>query len=153
MAAFSANQMMIVEDLRAAGTVYGNSPAGWHTKPLNHVPHNTIEGASLLNNIITLPAGHYYVEFSGGFYRGVRGFQALQRVSDSAILVQSTNMYADGSTTSMNSAVGAGVFTLTETTQVYFRHYQTGATSSHGGGVNNTVAAEFFSRMTFLKIG
>lgn len=47
------------------GTHGGTFTAGaWRTRDLNTVLTNTISGASLSNNQITLPAGKYYVEAS-----------------------------------------------------------------------------------------
>lgn len=61
--AFGANNTgyMLVQDQKASGTNGGDTVAGTQTRTLNTVVNNTISGASLATNQITLPAGTYRV--------------------------------------------------------------------------------------------
>lgn len=60
-----APQMMVVVDEKASGTDGGSFTSGsWVTRTLNTVKVNTITGASLSSNGITLPAGTYLIEAS-----------------------------------------------------------------------------------------
>lgn len=52
---------MHIQDQRASGTAGGASTATAMTRTLNPVVSNTISGASLAANVITLPAGKYRV--------------------------------------------------------------------------------------------
>lgn len=52
---------MLVQDQKASGTAGGASVAGLQTRTLNTVVKNTIAGASLSGNQITLPAGNYRI--------------------------------------------------------------------------------------------
>ena len=52
-----------IQDQKPQGTNGGTFTSGaWRTRDLNTVLTNTITGASLSANQITLPAGKYYVE-------------------------------------------------------------------------------------------
>ena len=52
-----------IQDQKPQGTHGGTFTSGaWRTRDLNTVLTNTITGASLATNQITLPAGKYYVE-------------------------------------------------------------------------------------------
>ncbi|MFW6242542.1 MAG: hypothetical protein ACOC2W_00115 [bacterium] len=59
------NNLLHVEDRKPAGTSGGTFTSGaWRTRDLNTVVTNTIAGASLASNQVTLPAGEYWVEGS-----------------------------------------------------------------------------------------
>lgn len=61
--------VLIVQDQKAAGTDGGTATATtWTTRTLNTVVRNTIAGASLASNQITLPAGEYVVRATAPFY-------------------------------------------------------------------------------------
>lgn len=53
---------MLVKDEKASGTSGGSAVSGTQTRTLNTVSANTITGASLASNQITLPAGTYRVK-------------------------------------------------------------------------------------------
>lgn len=56
-----AQQRMYVRDEKAVNTPGGAATVGLNDRDLNTVVYNTISGASLSSNVITLPAGKYYV--------------------------------------------------------------------------------------------
>lgn len=53
---------LYVRDERPSGTYYGNVPAGWNKRVFNTVKANTIAGASVSSNRITVPAGTYDID-------------------------------------------------------------------------------------------
>jgi len=60
----------------------------WRTRPLNEVIINNIDGASLSDNTITLPAGEYWVEAQAGVigvYSSVSRFQKVTPSSEGVI--------------------------------------------------------------------
>jgi len=59
----------------------------WRTRPLNNVVINNIEGASLDNDTITLPAGEYWIEAEGQANGVGRAASRFQKVSPSALTV------------------------------------------------------------------
>lgn len=65
-----------VQDQRADGVSGGGSVSGIQTRELNTVVANSIPGASLASNRITLPAGAYYVQASTLAYAIGEGAQA-----------------------------------------------------------------------------
>ena len=59
-----------IQDQKDPGVDGGTFTSGeWRTRDLNTIVYNTIEGASLSNNIISLPASQYYIEVSAPAYR------------------------------------------------------------------------------------
>jgi len=84
----ASQQVLHVRDQRVSGTHGGTATAGSYlTRVLNTVLTNTISGASLASNQITLPAGTYEIDASvPGFICG--GFKAkLYNVTDGADLI------------------------------------------------------------------
>ena len=64
------NSFLHIQDQKPQGTNGGTFTSGaWRTRDLNTVLTNTITGASLADNQITLPAGKYYVEASAPAYQ------------------------------------------------------------------------------------
>jgi hypothetical protein len=61
----SANAMMHIQDQKPSGTHGGTNTTGSYvSRTLNTVLRNTITGASLTSNSVTLPAGTYYLDAS-----------------------------------------------------------------------------------------
>lgn len=59
---------MLVRDEKAVNTAGGSSVAGNQTRTLNTVLANTISGASLASNIITLPPGTYRISARAPYF-------------------------------------------------------------------------------------
>lgn len=51
-----------VQDIKSSGTEGGASISGYNKRTLNSVIYNDIEGATLLSDNITLPAGKYFIK-------------------------------------------------------------------------------------------
>lgn len=76
---------LLVRDEKAQGTAGGSSVSGVQTRTLNTVSANTISGASLASNQITLPAGTYRIRaVAGAIVNLHRAY--LYNVTDSSIL-------------------------------------------------------------------
>ncbi len=88
------HQMLYVRDEKAAGTKAGTATSGaWRTRDLNTVVYNTITGASLSTNQITLPAGTYWVE-AGAPAQGTRGHRSrLYDITNSEVLLLGSTEY------------------------------------------------------------
>jgi hypothetical protein len=57
------HNLLHVQDQKANGTSGGSFAHGaWRTRVLNTVVLNNISGSSLASNVVTLPAGKYFVE-------------------------------------------------------------------------------------------
>jgi len=91
---FSA--MAIFEDQKADGTDGGTFTSGaWQTRVLNTTSHNTITGASLSANQITLPAGTYHISIvAAAVDVGVHGCK-FRNVSDNTDALIGVNAASD----------------------------------------------------------
>lgn len=57
------NNLLLVQDRKGSQENGGTFASGdWRTRDINTIVTNNIDGASLTNNVLTLPAGVYYVE-------------------------------------------------------------------------------------------
>jgi len=96
---------MIVQQQQANGVGAGDSIAGGVTVTLNTVVLNTITGASLASNQITLPVGTYLIEVRQPL-RGLQDAKAwLRKISDGSALGVGTG----SDTVDASSGAGGGV--------------------------------------------
>jgi hypothetical protein len=137
-------------DEKTAGTAGGTSSSGSQVRTLNTVVKNTIPGASLSSNNITLPAGTYQVRARCPQI-GENPHQAfLQNVTDSATLFigSSEDGYANGTTQS----VVDGYFTLAATKVINLQHYILGGTATWGlGNASGSSLTEIYADIMIWK--
>lgn len=138
-----------VRDEKATNTHAGGSSAGVNTRTLNTVVKNTITGASLSSNQITLPAGTYKVLFSAPCVAGGSNKAYLYNITDTSNLFIGSNEYAHNASIASSKSIGGGVFTLTSAKVIELRHYIVTALSIYGLGAGipagmNEVYAEVF---------
>jgi hypothetical protein len=131
-------QTLIVSDQKAQGTAAGGSSVGVQTRTLNTVDKNTIAGASVSSNQITLPAGTYRV-FAQVPAINVNAHRAhLYNVTDSAVSILGTCENATAPATSDSVETWSeiiGDITIAATKVFEIRHYTGGAEATHGLGV------------------
>ena len=146
----STNSVINVRDEKAQNTSGGTFTTGaWRTRTLNTTKTNTISGASLASDQITLPAGTYWVDATAPAYR-VQSHQAkLYNVTGTADLVVGTAEYSiDTAGVGVTStSVVRGAFTLTSTSTVELQH-RCGATSSTatGFGIAGNFTTEVYAQ-------
>lgn len=102
----------------------------WRTRPLNTVKTNTISGASLSSNKITLPAGTYRAEGKMIGFDCSRWQSRIRKVSgtEATLIVGTTQYnYAVASPNPYSTSIANGVFVLTESSDIEFQ-YQSSAT-------------------------
>jgi hypothetical protein len=138
---------------RSQTTTAGNGVSGTNTRILNTVEVNTLPGASLASNTVTLPAGTYR-------FRGRA--PAIGVGSHACYLYNSTDSTIIQSGSSAQSAVGGsnqtdstvtGFFVLAATKGVQLRHYITQtATSGLGLGTSVDGVGCVYSELEFEKI-
>lgn len=138
--------VMHVQDQKPTGTVPGNSVAGFQNRTLNTVVTNTLEGASLAGDLVTLPAGIYRCKsFSSTTASGSPSRHFVYNNTDGAPLII-------GSTGSSNQAiVGHGQFTITATKQISLRQYTT-TVGALGLAVNDG-QPEVYASLYIEKVG
>lgn len=144
---------MLLRDEKASGTTGGASIAGVQTRTLNTVSANTIAGASLSSNQITLPAGTYRITASAPA-ANVNNHQAyLYNVTDSAISMMGTSEQTTAIAATdwvATSSVVKGRIVLA-TSKVFELRHNTGGVYSSGLGVAASTGTEVYSWIEILK--
>jgi len=147
----SVTQVLHVRDEKAQNTVGGTFTSGaWRVRDLNASKTNTITGASLASNQITLPAGTYWVHATAPAYNVGRHLAKLYNTTGAADVLLGTSAWsAAGSGATLS--VLSGQFTLTATSVLELQH-QCGATyATYGFGVESNFATEAYSDVVIWK--
>ena len=149
-----ASEFLIVNDTKAANTDAGASvAAGFQTRVLNTTQVNTIAGASLGSNQITLPAGNYDVfALAPGF--SVEQHKAyLYNVTDAANSLIGSSEYANVTTGAQSSSVVMGRITIAAQKVFELRHYTTNLKATNGlGAKTNAAVSEIYSIVKIVKV-
>lgn len=149
-------QVMTVRDEKTANTSGGTpgSTGTWLTRDLNTVGLNTISGASLSSNQITLPAGTYLVDGSVPGYRLDMNKARLYNVTGSAVLVVGTPAYGNSDPAAPGSSFSLlkGGFTLATSSVIRIEHSVATATGNGFGRTAGQSAVEIYSEITLQKI-
>jgi len=128
-----------VRDEKSAGTDGGTSSSTTeHTRVLNTVSTNTITGASLATNQITLPTGTYRIKSSAPAVSGAASNKhkaLLYNVTDSAVEITGTseNISATSNGIEQSRSFVNGQFTIAEEKVFELRHYITSGKSGTDG--------------------
>lgn len=142
---------MLVQDQKASGTQGGSSSAGTVTRTLNTVVLNTITGASLASNQITLPAGTYDIWATAPAVSSNHHRTHLYNITDAAIELLGTSQSTASADTVSTLGPTTGQITIAGTKVFELRHFIQTAKATFGLGVrtqdsNVEVYAEVFIR-------
>lgn len=145
---------MRVHEEQPSGTNGGGNVSGLQTRVLNTVLANTIPGASLASNQITLPAGTYRIDASAPTGGAVVRHQAqLYNVTDAVVLVNGTSETNNATATTNKSNI-VGTFTLSATKALAVRHYMSTVVSPNGlGGAVSSGFPEVYTVVAITKVG
>jgi hypothetical protein len=151
-----AAQIMVVREEQASGTGPGTpSAAGsWLTRVLNTIQSNSISGATLASNAVSLPAGTYLVRATASAVRVDLHRARLYNVTGSAALLYGTNGYGINNPDSphLSHSEVVGVFTLATTSSVRIEHYVQTATSNGWGRPVGQGVPEVYTQLFLEKI-
>lgn len=150
------DQVIHVQDQKASGTAGGTFTSGaWRTRDLNTVLTNTISGASLATNQITLPAGTYEVMACAPSVATDSHQARAYNATAAATLINGTNAFNAGGGVSAVSLV-IGRFTLASTSNIELQHACQTTAATTGFGVGNTLgglkAFEVYSDVIIRKV-
>ena len=126
-------------DEKANTTAAGASVAGDQTRTLNTVVSNTITGASLATNQITLPAGTYRVRAHAPAYNVASHQLRLTNITDGTVVIRGTNEYTFA--TVQTRSVVEGPFTLAATKVLSLTHYTNQVVATNGLGVPMSIGS------------
>lgn len=151
--AASAAGLMVVNETQVAGTQGGTSVAGTQTRTLNTTVFNSIAGASLAGNQISLPgASTYVLTFSAPAFGAARNQACINDVTTSTNYC-GTNAYTTGGVGIGINAIGTVVITTAGAEVIELEHYFQTGTATVGLGVNNASGfPSIFSTVTIQQM-
>ena len=150
-----------IQDQKLQGTNGGTFTSGaWRTRDLNTVLTNTITGASLAANQITLPAGKYYVEASAPAYSYgdtiISHQSRLYNTSTTSTLLIGTNERARGFTSGVDLSTRShilGCFDISTESVVSVQHICGASLETWGFGIRGNFTTEVYSDIRIWRIG
>ena len=144
--------MHVREELSNGASPASSSASTWNTRALQTTSINQISGASLASNVVTLPAGTYYIEASAEAVVTDDNRLRIRKTSGTAttLLVGPGNRAGSG-ISYVTPAIIQGRFTLSETSDIELQHY----TESAGtlGEVQPDSEVEVYSELLIWKVG
>ncbi|MBL0058282.1 MAG: hypothetical protein IPP35_04050 [Elusimicrobia bacterium] len=145
---------MAVADVKAASADGGTATNGlFRNRALNTVLTNTIPGASLASDQITLPPGTYDVEWESPFYRVGRVVTRFTtRSGDSVTVVGNTAFSNDRDDFADTKSSGFGRFTLTATSVFEVQYLTMNSTGGWGLGLSHSLGTSAPSIYTTVRI-
>lgn len=155
LASATPPQYMKVSERQPSGTTGGTSvTAGYQTRVLNTVEVNTITGASLSANSVTLPSGTY--KFKGRAPAQLTFHKALLNNTTDATFPGNGSNASTGSGTGgpISDSVFSGQFTIAASKSFSIRHYTVTGNATTGLGAAISIAGqlEVFSELEFERI-
>jgi len=138
-----------VSDQKASGTAGGASVATdiTQTRTLNTVDVNTIVGASLATNQVTLPAGTYRARASAPSKAG-RNRLLIYNVTDATYVALGSN----GSSNNQTHSDAFGQFTITASKVFSLRHWTQSAFADGLGEATTIGQVEVYAQLEFEKV-
>lgn len=145
--------IMIVQDQKASGTAGGTSSTGANTRVLNTTVKNTISGASLASNQITLLAGEYEVEAFAPCYAGDIHKLTFRNTTDSTDAIIGNQLLANSAGSVENTATLVGSITLAGTKVFELRHGIGTARATNGLGNSSGLGfVEVYASVKIKKV-
>jgi hypothetical protein len=144
-----------VREEQASGTNGGTSTSSTqHVRILNTtVGTNSIAGASLASNIVTLPAGTYEIRSEAPCLNGSAHKLSLYNDSDSADILVGVSVASASSTGVSVLAICSGRFTLATAKNIKLRHYISTGTATSGLGLAvGSGSVEVYASLQIWKV-
>lgn len=139
----AAQRLLHVQDRKTLGTSGGTFTAGSYVaRALNSVRTNSIPGATLTSNQITLPAGTYEIEAECPAYAVNRHKALLYNVTDAAVQVLGTAAFAYATGFANNHSLVRGRFTIAGIKVFEIRHSCEATQVTLGFGVQSSMTYE-----------
>lgn len=150
----SITGFMHVVDERSSGSHGGSNATGTATRVLNTIKTNTISGANLSSNRVTLPAGTYIIDAKCMVFRTVRARALLYNYTTSSYIMSGLSINPATSGASSVELPVKTMVTFSTTTQVELRNYNSNSNSIDGYGVNvGDGRSNIYAEMLITKIG
>ena len=143
-----------VQDQKASGAQGGASAAATqNVRTLNTVVTNTITGASLATNQITLPAGTYRIWARAPAFRTNVHKIRLYNVTDAVVMIVGSSAYASATYSgSSDSFIQGYRFTVSGTKAVRLDHYTLSTEATNGLGLSTSSGdIEVYAEVMVIK--
>lgn len=152
--ALISDQILHVRDEKSSGTGGGTFTSGsWTPRTLNTAALNTIAGASLGSNQITLPSGTYVVRASAPALSVDQHQLRLQNITDSTTTQVGPNRRSWVNSADSTPAELISVFTIPDTKVFELQHRCTTTRSSDGFGPACSFGTEVYADVFVVKVG
>lgn len=152
-------QQLHVQDQKSAGTDGGTlGGSAWTTRDLNTiVGTNSIAGASLSTNQITLPAGTYMIWASAPGYHVDNHQVRWRNVTDGATVLVGAGSKSNHGAVAVfyqTRSLLQGVFTIAATKAFELQHWASSGSASTGLGIAvNSGEVEVYADCLIMKVG
>lgn len=144
---------MVVVDEKAQNTGGGTFTSGaWRTRTLNTEKYNSISGASLAGNQITLPAGTYLIEASAPAMAVDHHQTRLYNITDAEMTMAGSTEYTDNGTGYMTRSFIIGKFTIADAKVFELQHYCSATYADYGLGYMANLTTEVYSMVKITKL-
>ncbi len=159
-ACLGVHNLLHVEDRKPSGTSGGTFTSGaWRTRDLNTVAVNNIDGASLDNNQVTLPAGEYWIESVAPAHAqaGTCGAHKskIYNITDAAdeLISRTSTVYTQGASSISSDSFISGkiIISSSKTFELQHRNQVTEVVGFGGGSSMGVV--EIYSVLKIWKVG
>ena len=148
-----ARQIFIANEVLSSGTNGGLSTSGTQTRVLSNVVKNTIVGASLSSNQVTLPSGEYLVYATAIAYRADSHKAWLTNVTDTTDDLIGLAAYANQANFGSTAAVISGPLSVSGTKAFSITHDIANGATDGLGQASSSGKSEIFTQITIEKIG
>lgn len=150
----NTKQVFHVRDEKADNTQGGGFTSGaYRTRTLNEVKTNTISGASLASNQITLPAGTYWIEAIAQAWNVDLNKLRLYNTTSSTTLIVGINDQHQPTVNTGGHAMLRGQFTLSATSALELQHRCSTTSSTAGFGLKcNFGDVEVYADVVIWKV-
>jgi len=140
-----------VRDEKAQNTDGGTfTKDAWRTRDLNTSKTNTIVGASLAANQVTLPAGTYWCDIKVPAHNVDQHQARLYNVTGAVEVLLGTSETTSTSLVQTSSWI-RGKFTLSGSTVLEVRHYCINTRATTGFGYAANITTEVYTDALFVK--
>jgi hypothetical protein len=137
-------------EMQASGTVGGTSSNGANVRVLNTVVTNTISGASLSSNTITLPAGTYQIYARAPSY-GTQHKLTLFNTTDSATTIVGSSVFSGASAAGDSVVIGQFTISASKNFQLVHLIPASSGVNSLGYPLSYSGVAEIYTEVQIIK--
>ena len=139
-------------DEKASGTQGGTSVGGtWTKRTLNTVAANTIPGCTLTSDVISLPAGIYYVQARVQQRSPNLAKMRLRNTTDGVTLLVGMSQYGSGTDSNLLCSA-AGKFTISGTKNIELQYYSAAVTTYGLGVAVSSGEVEVYAEIEIFKV-